>query len=376
MRRYIIFLTIFAFTCSCRTQEKFQRDSKRSPSQSPSPTPGNQNQTNTGGGGGVLPPPDLKVALTGDTDTTPGGNELMKLVKSKGANALLIAGDLNYNKGANAETFEKQVNEYLGADFPVFVVRGNHDKPWTDKGHYQDRMKKRYDALQQKGDIKWSGDPGMKSTVQYKGLAIAAVAPSNGVSVEDSVAEIAKLASLPEAWRIAMWHENMPAFRGNAGCGEGKDLVGWEVFEKAREVGAFILNGHNHCYSRSKLLSCTGGSCSKEKNECKEGPELPVVASTSDPVGLMALDEGATYVLLSGMGGHQNGRISETGDWWAKQSGSACEAGGGSCEESDLGFVLCTFNPGGADPRKANCEFIDIKGKVTDKYTMTTAVGQ
>jgi hypothetical protein len=36
--------------------------------------------------------------------------------------------------------------------------------------------------------------------------------------------------------------------------------------------------------------------------------------------------------------------------------------------------MFCTFNPGGANPRKATCEYVDIDGRVADSFSMTTAV--
>ena len=34
--------------------------------------------------------------------------------------------------------------------------------------------------------------------------------------------------------------------------------------------------------------------------------------------------------------------------WWAKQSGSSCQAAGAPCVVSNAGAMICTFNPGGA----------------------------
>ncbi|MGE0172573.1 MAG: metallophosphoesterase [Oligoflexales bacterium] len=326
----------------------------------------------------IAPPADLKIAFTGDTDTTPEGDAVLQLVKKKGAQALLVAGDLNYEK-SNAKTWEQHIDSNLGPDFPVIAARGNHDKPWTSKGHYLERLTARWNKLQDKGVLTWSGQPGMASTVKFNGLSFVSVAPSNGVSHEDSAQYILDSAQNDDSmWRVAMWHENMPAFRGNAGCGGGKDLVGWEVFEASREIGAFIINGHNHNYSRSKALSCTGGACSVEKSsKCKTGGELPIVdKSAADPVNSIVMKPGSTFVMLVGMGGHDNGRISNTGPWWAKQGGGGCEAEGAPCTVSNHGATICTFNPGGKDPRKANCEFVDIDGKVIDTYTLTSEIGK
>jgi hypothetical protein len=324
------------------------------------------------------PPANLKVAFTGDTDSSPEGEAVMQLVKKQGAQALVVAGDLNYEK-SNAKAWEAQINKNLGEDFPVIAARGNHDKPWTSAGHYLDRLTNRWNKLQEAGVLTWSGQPGMKSTVNFKGISFVSVAPSNGVSHADSAQYIQDAAQTDGVmWRVSTWHENMPAFRGNASCGSGGDLVGWEVFEASRAVGAIIVNGHNHNYSRSKALKCTGGACSVEKMAtCGENGQVPIVDdSTPDPVGQVNLRPGATYVMLVGMGGHDEGRISNTGPWWAKQGGSSCQAKGAPCTVASSGATICTFNPGGKDPRKALCEYIDIDGRIIDSYTLTSSIGK
>ncbi|MGE0549075.1 MAG: metallophosphoesterase [Kofleriaceae bacterium] len=328
---------------------------------------------------GPIPPPDLKIAFTGDTDTTVEGRKVMELVRDQGAHALVVAGDLNYAGGSRSAKWEAQIDDVLPASFPVFPVRGNHDESWTDDGAYRDRLTTRWDAIQTAGDLTWSGDPGMKSVTVFKGVTIVSVAPSNGVSHAESAEFLsATFAADTSLWRVAQWHENMPPFRVNAGCGNGDDLVGWEVFEEARKAGAFVVNGHNHAFGRTKLLSCTGGPCATEtRAACAPNNQLPTIADVPDPVGKLSLsagEAGTTFVMVVGLGGHETGRVSNNGAWWAKQGGNACEAEDPAppCERTVAGAMFCTFNPGGTSPRKASCQYIDIDGKVIDSFELTS----
>jgi hypothetical protein len=329
--------------------------------------------------GSPLPPPDLKIAFTGDTDSTDEGKQVLQLVKTQGAHALLVAGDLDYQSGSRAANWEGQIDEVLGADFPVFPVRGNHDGSWTQRNSYRDRLTRRWNRLQEMGVLTWSGAPGMKSTVTFKGVSIVAVAPSNGVSHADSAAYIQSSFAADRAlWRVSIWHENMPPYRGNAGCGSDGDLVGWEVYEASRRAGAFIVNGHNHAFGRTKLLSCTGGPCSTASDSrCEDAPELPTVANVPDPVGSLTLaagEAGTNFVMLVGLGGHDTGRIKQTGPWWAKQGGNSCQVSGAPCAVSGPGAMFCTFNPGGTNPRKALCQFRDVEGRIIDSFEMTSGI--
>jgi hypothetical protein len=325
---------------------------------------------------GPVPPPDLKIAFTGDTDSTDDGRAVMDLIKQQGAHAMVVAGDLNYQSGNRAGKFFGQIDAAL-PDFPVFPARGNHDGSWNNTGAYRDRLTARWNALQEAGEVTWSGNPGMKSVVVFKGVTIATVAPSNGVSHQESADYLRTTFETDTSlWRVAQWHENMPPFRVNANCGSDGDLVGWEVFEEARKAGAFIVNGHNHAFGRTKLLSCTGGPCAIEVGErCAPNGQLPIIADVPDPAGKLSLSEGeqgTNFVMVVGMGGHEHGRVSNTGPWWAKQGGSSCEAPGANCEVTIAGAMFCTFNPGGLDPRKASCEYIDIDGKIIDAFEMTS----
>ncbi|MGE3542300.1 MAG: metallophosphoesterase [Kofleriaceae bacterium] len=328
---------------------------------------------------GPIPPANLKIAFTGDTDSTSAGKKVMELVRDQGAHALVVAGDLNYQSGSRSAKWEDQIDAYLPESFPVFPVRGNHDESWSDDGAYHDRLTTRWDAIKAAGDLTWSGDPGMKSVTVFKGVTIVSVAPSNGVSHADSADFIkTTFATDTSLWRVAQWHENMPPFRVNAGCGNGGDLVGWEVFEEARKAGAFVVNGHNHAFGRTKLLSCTGGACATEtRTACSPNNQLPTIANVPDPAGKLSLSAGETgtnFVMVVGLGGHETGRVSNNGAWWAKQGGSSCEAPdpAGPCEEAVAGAMFCTFNPGGTNPRKASCQYIDIDGKVIDAFEMTS----
>ncbi len=71
------------------------------------------------------------------------------------------------------------------------------------------------------------------------------------------------------------------------------------------------------------------------------------------------LVRGQSFVSVVGTGG--------AGPDAYQSKGSYMVAGYGS-----YGALICTFNPGGTDPKKAECKFLDPSGNVKDSYTMVS----
>ena len=88
--------------------------------------------------------------------------------------------------------------------------------------------------------------------------------PSHGVVVVQASPGLCGSAALnAEFVRLALWRYRSWPFKfvlfhhpQNAlQTGDKTDDAGWEIYEVARRAGALVINGHNHGYSRTKVLS-------------------------------------------------------------------------------------------------------------------------
>src|SRR5687768_6011841 len=74
-------------------------------------------------------PPDFRVAFLGDQGLTGDSRSVLQLVKSEGAQLLIILGDFDYRDSPDA--WDALLSQVLGKDFPILAVVGNHDvKQW------------------------------------------------------------------------------------------------------------------------------------------------------------------------------------------------------------------------------------------------------
>jgi hypothetical protein len=119
--------------------------------------------------------PDFKVAFVGDLFLNDGTRDLYQLIKEEGAEMLLLLGDLDH--ADDPEAWEQQIDDILGPDFPVFAAIGNHeiDNPgeplfYAPNGYQQRLMARRFRLEQIEGKQICTGDLGVKSACNYKGL--------------------------------------------------------------------------------------------------------------------------------------------------------------------------------------------------------------
>ncbi len=292
--------------------------------------------------------PDFKVAFFGDQGLTDNARSVLRMVKAEGAKMVLHLGDFDYHHDADA--FDDQLTQILGADFPVFAVMGNHDvKAWPAyRRKLQERLRRVPGAI-------CDGDLGTRAACSYKGLFFALSAVGiwpDGGSPADAVAEqpahaafIANaLARSPARWKICAWHKNQNAMQ----VGLKADETGWQVYETCRRAGAIIATAHEHSYSRTHLIAAFG--------------DRPEIASTEST---LRLARGRTFAFVSGLGGHSarplyGGKIDKPVDpWWAavhtRDHGATA------------GALFCTFAPAGLKDI-ADCAFKTIAGDVVDRF--------
>jgi hypothetical protein len=123
------------------------------------------------------------------------------------------------------------------------------------------------------------------------------------------------------------------------------DNTGWGVYEACRDGGAFVVNGHEHSYARTYLM---------------DSFENQIIANTSRT---LELQEGKSFALHSGLGGHSIRNQDEDWPWF--------DAIYTSDQGANFGALFCTFNIDG-QPDRASCYFKDIDGVVPDDFELVS----
>jgi hypothetical protein len=282
------------------------------------------------------PPPEFKVAFIGDQGLTDDSKEVLRLIKDEGAEMVLHQGDFDY---ANSpDLWDQQINDILGPNFPYFASIGNQDRAmWPG---YQQKLIERLNRIP---EAMCTGDLGVKSACRYRGLffvlsGVGTLGEGHEIYIRD------QLAQDNSAWRICSWHKNQRLMQ----VGKNGNSTGWGAYEECRLGGAIITTAHNHSYARTHLMENFSSS--------------PRIASTSNT---LQLEEGKSFVFVSGLGGDSIDDQLRNDPWWA-----SIYAGKGTAE---FGALFCTFNING-QPDRASCYFKDIAGRTIDSFTVISRV--
>ena len=277
-------------------------------------------------------PQNFKIAFFGDQGLNENSRAVLELIKDEHANMVLHLGDFEYHD--NPDAWEKQIDEILGKDFPYFAVIGNHDlAAWNG---YQQKLEER---LQRIPNAHCTGDIGVKSACEYKGIFfLLSGVGTLGTNHEEYIRE--QLAITSAIWRICAWHKNHLLMQ----VGVKRDEVGWDVYEECRKAGAIIATAHEHSYSRTHLMSDFLHQ---------------TIASQSNQLNI---SQGKTFVFVSGLGGEsirpQNTELASK-KWWAKVYTAT--------QNANYGALFCTFNVDGQN-NLARCYFKDIEKRVVDEF--------
>ena len=291
--------------------------------------------------------PNLKVAIIGDQGSGRNAQAVLKLIRSEGADMLLLAGDFDYQD--NPDRWDADITSILGADFPVFGVVGNHDVDrWGGPGGYQSKLRQR---LQRISGAECSGDLGVKSSCRYRGLFfILSGAGTMGSGHESYIRQ--QLEQDGSTWRVTVWHKNQTEMQ----VGGKESEVGWGPYEAARELGSIIATGHEHSYSRTKTLV--------DMSTRRVDPDWP------DPDRLRVVP-GATFSMVSGLGGRS---IRQQQRCLPENPPYGCNGEWASIYTSDqgaqYGAVFIEFHVNG-DPSAARGYFKNIGGEIIDRFTIT-----
>ena len=284
-------------------------------------------------------PGSVTVAFFGDQGLSDNARAVLRMVVEENADLVLHQGDLDYADDPVA--WDAMVTEELGADFPYFASIGNHDsRAWDGPDGYQAKLQARLDRVEGASCI---GELGIKAACTYDGLFIILSAAGWVPREPDNPEHIAfiqeQLGASDATWEICSWHMNQTEMQ----VGRKRDAVGWGPYRACREAGAIIVTGHEHSYSRTHLM---------------DSFEELSVASTSDT---LVIEEGQSFVVVTGTGGQEVRPQFREGDWWASIYTSD--------QEALPGALFCTFRAGG-EPDRAGCYFKNIAGEIIDQFEL------
>lgn len=259
---------------------------------------------------------------------------------------VLHQGDLGYT--SDVASWEQQIDDILGPNFPYFASVGNHDCQqglpgcngpgvWPD---YQANLIARLGRID--GAV-CTGEYGVNAACTFKGIFfLLSGIGTQGTGHEGFIQS--SLGAATEAWRICSWHKNQRLMQ----VGAKTDEVGWAAYEICRAGGAIIATAHAHKYSRTHLMSDF---------------ESQIIASTSNT---LAIGPGESFAFVSGIGGSdiraQNAELAAN-PWWASVYTST--------QGADFGALFCAFNVSGV-ANQAHCYFKDIGGTIVDQFDVVS----
>lgn len=281
----------------------------------------------------------VTVAFFGDQGLSDDARAVLRMVVAEGADLVLHQGDLDYADDPVA--WDAMVTEELGAEFPYFASIGNHDsRAWDGPDGYQAKLQARLDRV---AGARCIGELGIKAACTYDGLFFILSGAGWVPREPDNPEHIAfireQLAASDATWEICSWHMNQTEMQ----LGRKRDAVGWGPYRACREAGAIIVTGHEHSYSRTHLM---------------DSFETQSVVSTS---GTLMIEEGKSFVVVTGTGGQDVRPQIREGDWWASIYTST--------QDALPGALFCTFRAGG-QPNRAGCYFKNIAGDIIDQFEL------
>ncbi len=293
---------------------------------------------------------EVKIAFIGDQDINANAKAVLQLIKDEGAELVLHMGDLGYGDESSSQRvidWDNQINNILGVNFPYIATIGNHDV--TSWSGYRQKLTER---LSRTSTVSCTGDYGVKSSCYYKGLffILSGVGTMGTGHTQYIQQELTRDNSI---WSICSWHKNQQAMQ----IGGKTDEVGWEAYEECRKGGAIIATAHEHSYSRTKNLINT---------------QLQTVDPVWNSSNSTRVALGSTFAFVSGLGGSSirpqlrclptNYPYGCNNEWASIYT---------SNQGANFGALFCTFNIGN-DPKKGECYFKDISGRIPDRFTIVS----
>jgi len=292
----------------------------------------------------------IVLAFTGDQGLTNDTRRALTMIKREGAQALIVLGDFDYQD--KPDTWKSMLNTYLGSDFPIIPVAGNHEeKVWSE---YSKVVQEHIQRLP-KGICSYAttSDISLHYSCKLGPVDIVMSAPDIKIDAAkkvDSVQFMKKeLARFNAGWKLCAWHKPHRDLQ----LGEARDDISWDLYTTCQKAGAYMLMGHNHTYARTKTMI--------------DFPNR--IFSTTTPENVVLVGGGMSGAVIAGLGGRNlHKRATSTGPWWASvYSAENIKIETDGKRKNIAGVLFCTFEK---DKKEAPCYFKMTDGEVRDVFTI------
>jgi hypothetical protein len=310
----------------------------------------------TGGPPSIFPASPVTIAAFADQGLNSRAKAVMQLVRDQNASFVLHVGDFDYIQAPKCwakQIFQVLANESFPASLvlPYFGVYGNHE---FDKGRWpvHGYSRKLRDQLHPvPASCCCTGRVGVRATCIWQNVVLlqigAGVTACFTRSQSQWIAdELARLSDY--GWKFCLFHT--PKTEMQLGWA-GNPEIGWDVYQACRQGGAIILNGHDHRYARTHLMSSFGPT--------------QTIASTANQLNVSA---GESFAVISGLGGYGIRRANPlllANPWWAASLNKGDpQAGFGA-----LFLRIGSSNVSG-DTSMASATFETTDGNVVDFFTV------
>lgn len=309
----------------------------------------------------------IKIAFTGDQGDSDETRLGLKMIRNEGAEALVTLGDFEYKD--NPSLWLKNLDDYLGTYFPVIAVAGNHEeKAW---GEYAKVVQAKIAQLpkgtcvsETKDDIGLTYDctlgpvhivlvtPDIRikqSELRNPTLAIRAAFKkelAGKTFIQETVD--GNVSEAKDPWRICAWHKVHPLMQ----LGSKTDKISWDIYEECRRFGAYIVEGHDHVYARSKTVL-----------------DFPGMIVSSSSRAEVVVKPNSTGVAILGIGGMSIRPRERQGDtWWANTyTLEKLKIESNNKKTNIAGIMFCTFDK---NEDMVPCYFKTTDGRVRDEFVM------
>ena len=296
-------------------------------------------------------PPDsfytepFTVAFVGDTIVGPATGLLYAQLVAQGVELLVHLGDMDYLPDPAA--WDHQLTRFFGPSFPVLAMAGNHDMA---KWHLYQRLIERRMLRSNLASV-CSGETGVQQHCRVQGIHLVSGTPvDTGLDFHAYLNQTFDRINSTQPWTVCTWHNNHKLYQLTNRHDEPVPL---DVYDRCRLQGAISIAGHDHIYSRTKVMSdfnSTTVSDNPDNNKTH-----------------VAIQPGESIHIISGLGGHDVDEpvVAESlNPWWETTVGRS------TSPPAHAAALICTFRWNG-QLNTTYCREIDATNVVLDTFIVT-----